>query len=211
MSTVLDIRSPGIFIYWLQVCTRKQQIPQFSHLPSSGNLHSTVFTSLGFFLINFLNILFIYLFLERGEGKEKERERNINVWLPLTCPILQTWPTAQACTMTGNQTHDPLVHSPVLNPLSHTSQGKFSFFLVFTYKQYHTAGVPNVPAADWYQSAACWEPGSTAGGKLECNALESSRHHPHHSRGWKNCLPQNQSLAPKRLGTAVVQYLSFSV
>ena len=35
---------------------------------------------------------FIYLFLERGEGKEKERERNINVWLPLMCPLLGTWP-----------------------------------------------------------------------------------------------------------------------
>ena len=35
---------------------------------------------------------FIYLFLERGEGREKERERNINVWLPLSCPLLGTWP-----------------------------------------------------------------------------------------------------------------------
>ena len=35
---------------------------------------------------------FISLFLERGEVKEKERERNINVWLPLTYPLLRTWP-----------------------------------------------------------------------------------------------------------------------
>ena len=33
---------------------------------------------------------FIYLFLERG--REGEREGNINVWLPLTCPLLGTWP-----------------------------------------------------------------------------------------------------------------------
>ena len=39
---------------------------------------------------------FIYLFLERGEGREKERERNINVWLPLKCPLVETWPTTQA-------------------------------------------------------------------------------------------------------------------
>ena len=32
---------------------------------------------------------FIYLFLERREEKELEKERNINVWLPLTCPLLQ--------------------------------------------------------------------------------------------------------------------------
>ena len=46
---------------------------------------------------------FIYLlFLERGEGREKKRERNINMWLPLMCPQLGTWPTTQACTLTGN-------------------------------------------------------------------------------------------------------------
>ena len=75
-----------------------------------------------------LNILIlkkylINLFLERGEGKEKERERNVNVWLSLTFPLLGTWPTTQACALTGNQTGDPLVHRLVLNPLSHTSQG----------------------------------------------------------------------------------------
>ena len=66
-------------------------------------------------------ILLIYLFLERG--RERESERNINVWLPLTHPILGTWPETQACALTGNQTGDPSVCSPVLNPLSHTSHG----------------------------------------------------------------------------------------
>ena len=70
---------------------------------------------------------FIYLFLERREGREKKRERNINVWLPLKCPQVGTWPATQACALTGNQTGNPLVHSPVLNPLSHTSQGLLSF------------------------------------------------------------------------------------
>ena len=49
-------------------------------------------------------IFFIYLFLEKG--REGERERNINVWLPLTHPILGSWPTTQACALTGNQTSD---------------------------------------------------------------------------------------------------------
>ena len=72
----------------------------------------------------------IYLFSERGEGREKEKERNINVWLLLTCPLLGTWPTTQACALTGNGTSDPLVHGPVLNPLSHTRQG-IDFYICF--------------------------------------------------------------------------------
>ena len=60
-------------------------------------------------------IFFLFFFLKR--------ERNINVWLPLMHPPLGTWPATQACALTRNQTGDPLLHSPVLNPLSHTSQG----------------------------------------------------------------------------------------
>ena len=41
---------------------------------------------------------FIYLFLERG--REEEREININVWLPLACPLLGTWPAIQARALT---------------------------------------------------------------------------------------------------------------
>ena len=48
-------------------------------------------------------------------------ERNIHQ-LPLECPQLRPWPTTQACTLTGNQTSNPLVHRLALNPLSHTSQ-----------------------------------------------------------------------------------------
>ena len=57
-----------------------------------------------YFFIYFLN--FIYLFLEKGEGRKKERERNINVWLPLDCPLLGTWPSTQACALTGNLSRD---------------------------------------------------------------------------------------------------------
>ena len=75
-----------------------------------------------FFIVFFFFKDFIYLLSERGEGRKKERGRNINVWLPLICPQLGTWPTTQTCVLTGNQTRDPLVHEPALNPLSHTSQ-----------------------------------------------------------------------------------------
>ena len=68
-------------------------------------------------------LLFIYLFLERREGREKERERNINMQLLLICPLPGTWPTTQACALTGNLTRDPFVLRLALNLLSHTSQG----------------------------------------------------------------------------------------
>ena len=45
--------------------------------------------------------------------------------LPLAHPLLGTWPTIQSCALAGNRTGDPLVHRPVLNPLSYTSQGPF--------------------------------------------------------------------------------------
>ena len=50
-------------------------------------------------------------------------------WLPLTYPQLGTWPTTQACALIRNQTGDLLVLRPVLNLLSHTSQGKPLFFM----------------------------------------------------------------------------------
>ena len=85
----------------------------------------------------FFKDFFIYLFLERKEGREFEKERKIYVWLPLVCPLLGTWPATQACTPTGNQTGDLLVHRPALNPLNHTIWGKgviFSnTFIVFTH------------------------------------------------------------------------------
>ena len=65
---------------------------------------------------------FIYLFIFRQRGKGG-REGNISVWLPLMRPLLGTWPTTQACALTGNRTGDPLVCRPALNPLGHTSQG----------------------------------------------------------------------------------------
>ena len=66
---------------------------------------------------------FIYLFLEKEGGRRKERERNINAWLPLTRPLLGTWPETQACALTENRTREPLVCRLALNPLSHICQG----------------------------------------------------------------------------------------
>ena len=49
------------------------------------------------------------------------------MWLPLTRPLLGTWPTTLACALTGSRTSDPLVPRLALNPLSHTSEGGNSF------------------------------------------------------------------------------------
>ena len=52
----------------------------------------------------FFKRLYLFIFLDRGEGREKERKRNINVWLPLSRPLLGTWTSTQACALIGNQT-----------------------------------------------------------------------------------------------------------
>ena len=40
------------------------------------------------------------------------------MWLPLTSPPPGTWPSTQACVLTGNQTGNRLVRRPTLNPLA---------------------------------------------------------------------------------------------
>ena len=60
-------------------------------------------------------------------------ERHID-WLPLTHPKPGTRPATQACALTGNQTTDPLVCGPVLNPLSHTCQGEIFNIATLFYK-----------------------------------------------------------------------------
>ena len=82
------------------------------------------------FLYFFFEI-FIYLFLEMGRGEREKLmcERNID-WLPLTHAPTGDWPATQACALTGNQTVNPLVLRPALNPPSHTSQGSFCFLFL---------------------------------------------------------------------------------
>ena len=87
-----------------------------------------------------------YLFIFReGEGREKEKERNISLWLPLTHPQLGTRTITQVCALTGNQTGDPLVHRPALNPLSHTRQRFILFFKKYLLHFFHYHLVPLYP------------------------------------------------------------------
>ena len=65
----------------------------------------------------------IYLFLETWEGRKRGRATSVCVCL-LSTPHGEPWPTIQACALRGNRTRVLLVCRSVLNPLSHTSQGK---------------------------------------------------------------------------------------
>ena len=68
-------------------------------------------------------ILFIYLFLEREEGKE--RGTKTSMCGCLSCiPYWGLVPQPRNIPWTGNRTGDTLICRPVLDPLSHTSQGK---------------------------------------------------------------------------------------
>ena len=88
--------------------------------------------------------------------------------------------------------------------------------------QSSSSGVPNLQATDQYQSVTCQEPGHTAGGEWQtskrsficCSPLLTLL--PDHPRPptpdlWKNCLPGNQSLVPKTLGTATLVNRSLNI
>ena len=91
-------------------------------------LHLLVETAL-VFLKKERNILFIY-FRQRGGEGEREGKKHQCVVASQASPIGNlTWPTKQASTLTGNQTRDPLFCRPVLNPLSHSSQGQMALVL----------------------------------------------------------------------------------
>ena len=64
------------------------------------------------------------------EGREEEGEKHQCVVASHVAPPLGTWPTTQACALTGNRTSDSLAHSPVLNPRSHTGQGELATILL---------------------------------------------------------------------------------
>ena len=84
-----------------------------------------IFTDL--FSVFFKNI---HLFTFRQRGREARKRTEISMCGCLLCaPPLGAWPATQACALTGNQTSDPLVYRPMLNLLSHTSQGCICIFL----------------------------------------------------------------------------------
>ena len=75
----------------------------------------------------FLKRFYLFIFRQRGREGEREGEKH-QCAAPLMCPLLGAWPAIQTRALVGNRTGDPLVHRPVLNPLSHTSQGQIWLF-----------------------------------------------------------------------------------
>ena len=82
-----------------------------------------------FLFINLFLKVF-YLFLDRGERREKKRERNINMWLPLTCILLGTWPASQACALTENGNHRCFGLQAGAHSTEPHQPGLFLFFMV---------------------------------------------------------------------------------
>ena len=83
-----------------------------------------------------LSIFFRVLFIFRERGREGERKGEkyqcvVASYTSTPPPTPGTWPTTQACALTGNQTGKPLVRRPALNPLSHTCQGTSLHFFTF--------------------------------------------------------------------------------
>ena len=78
----------------------------------------------------FCLFLRFYLFIFREGGREEQEGEKRQCAVASHAPLLGTWPATQACALTGNRTSDLLVCRPVLNPLSHTSQGQGPGFLL---------------------------------------------------------------------------------
>ena len=71
---------------------------------------------------------FSLLIFREGGGKGEREGEKYHCLVPCVCPQPGMWPSTQACALTGNRTSNPLVLRPELDPLSHTSQGRFLLF-----------------------------------------------------------------------------------
>ena len=82
--------------------------------------------SLSLFLPHPLSLKIIFKILKN----KREKHRCVrDTWIScLSHTPDRTWPTTQACALTGNWTSNLLVYRPALNPLRHTSQGCDSFY-----------------------------------------------------------------------------------
>ena len=78
------------------------------------------------FLFSFKKRFYLFIFTQKGRVGEREGEKHQCVVASHVAP-LGTWPATQACALSRNQSRNPLVHRPVLNQLSCTSQGWLMF------------------------------------------------------------------------------------
>ena len=75
----------------------------------------------------FLKRSYVFIFRKRKRGRKRGRETSMCDWyvyrLPLARPQLGAWLTTQARARAGNKSGNLPIRKPMLNPLSHTSQG----------------------------------------------------------------------------------------
>ena len=102
----------------------------------------------------FFEIFYLFIFRERGREGEREREKHQCVIASCSPPSGDTtWPTTHTCTLTGNWTCNPLVCRPMLNPLSHTSQGWNGFsYLYFTDRGDVSVTLNSLTKVTWWTS-----------------------------------------------------------
>ena len=75
-----------------------------------------------FFHLKIFKRFYLFIFREGKGGRKRGTKTSMCACLS-RAPYRGTWPTTQACALTGNWTSNPLVQRLALNPLSHTSQG----------------------------------------------------------------------------------------
>ena len=96
----------------------------FSYIPRSGIAESK---GKSIFIFNFLKRFCLFIFRQK-ERRDKERERNINVWLPLACPLLGTWPATQACASNWVSNLQPFGSQASTQPTKPHQPGPFLIF-----------------------------------------------------------------------------------
>ena len=98
----------------------------FMYIPLKASFffsnHFTTFSFLRFYLL-----IFRHMGRKGERGRETWMYQRCIDWLPLTGPQPGAWPSTLTCALTGNGTCDLWFRSPVLSPLSHTSQGSHHF------------------------------------------------------------------------------------
>ena len=81
----------------------------------------------------FIELIYLFFIEMEKEGEWETSMCGCLLHAPYWGPVQQP----RACALTGNQTGNPLVHRPTLNPLNYTSQCSISLFLTATYQVFH--------------------------------------------------------------------------
>ena len=99
------------------------------------------------FVFNFVPIISLFFkdFINffKGRGGEGEREREKHQCPSPMSPAGDLAHNTGTCS-TGNQSGNPLVHRPTLNPLSYTSHGIYIFFILYIFYFFYFNFISNL-------------------------------------------------------------------